>query len=169
MAAVSNRLQPGPAGGYSIAEHDLPSEGERALLVEREQRLTAAMLHGSREGDGAGGVHDVPRVPQRAHGGRSGENRGAVCVPSIACRDGRWIRAAGRPLSATPFPPSAGEFKALCEAVCEPVRTERGRINSILQADVYRLPDANERARVSAGFNKLKRTLLGRSGIRKGG
>ena len=131
------------------------------MLVEREQRLTAAMLHGSREAM----ARAVSTMFLGFRNVRMADEEAAKTVALyVSCVDRLpgWAVDQGCRAAVernTPFPPSAGEFKALCEAVCEPVRTERGRINSILQADVYRLPDANERARVSAGFNELKRTL----------
>jgi hypothetical protein len=57
--------------------------------------------------------------------------------------------------SGTKFRPGAPELLALARKAADPFRTELASINSVLNAGVYRVPEASERQRVKALFTEF--------------
>lgn len=161
IAEMKNRLEPGPIGGFSIADRRLPSAEQRAALSQRRDLLVASLLPGERPGMAravAAMFTGFPSVRMDAEEAKTTTAMYVSCVahlPLWAVEQG--CRAAVERKS--PFPPSSGEFKAFCEAAAKEARDERTDLEAILNADVYRVPPADERERIKRGFCELLRDL----------
>ena len=167
LTILTNAIEVTPGGKCFISQELAPTEGDRWALVDRREELRGGIVAApaSRE-SGAILLKRIidmfdawPTVRMDADKAMGVARTYATQVEALPL----WAIDAGI-LSCqsrkTPFPPSAGEFKAACVEKLAPMQDEITTLSKVLDAEVY-VPDAGKAkeavARVKAVADDMKR------------
>lgn len=162
LSRTRNALETTGAGDHEIPHTQALAEPERRGLTARAEDLIAALRPADRD--------DVKRRIAKLFGmsnfvvGMDAETAASLVddyAKAMATQPLWAVDSACRAViaSGAKFRPGVPEFLALARKAADPFRTELASINSVLNARVYRVPDASERQRVKTAFAGLKDKL----------
>lgn len=161
IALYHGRLTREGVGRYSISSRQMPKADEFSALRARLSELDAALAPGNREAMTASIAAMFIAFPSARQDAETARTTLGMYVSRVVnfpnwAVDGGCKAAVSR---SSPFPPSAGEFLALCENRLVESRLEKSKIEAIVNADVFHEPDDDEKAKVSARFKELMEDL----------
>jgi hypothetical protein len=161
IALYHGRLNREGVGRYSISSQQMPEEDEGRALRARLTDLETALAPGNRDAMTSSIAAMFIAFPSARQDAETARTTLAMYVSRVVnfpnwAVDGACKAAVSR---ASPFPPSAGEFLALCEARLVDARLEKSKIEAIVNADVFHDPDEGEKAKVSERFRELMEDL----------
>lgn len=172
---MTSRLEVMRTGGNEIAEWSAPSEAERSTLLARLHEVTALEAPAS---EAEIGKRVNALLLGFSDGGQDARNyaakvqlivSGLIVFPLWAidemCRRFRDGTAGVK----TAFAPNVAQLISLCREIVQPVRNERARIKSVLDARVYRLADWEERERVTHLVTEFQAEMRERDEKQRGG
>ena len=155
----------GPHRRKSIAADLAPSPAERALLAARARDLEGALVPADPDVVQCA-VAAVKAAGFAASGGEEGARLSLSLFEQALAGFPEWAvsEACARVLRGEAgidpaYAPSAPQLAVLCRRIATPFRVEQARIAEILDAEVYPVASAEERAAMVAAFARLSREV----------
>ena len=159
--AMLNRLERTAGSRHSISDRNLPTPAERAALEARRNALRSCLRSGDQSIMALRIVEMFDGFPTVRMTERQAADTASAYVSVVAGLPTWAVERAVRICigRATPFPPSAGEFRAACELAVQEVREELADLDHILDANICHEATPDERAKRKADFAALRGDL----------
>lgn len=161
IALYLNRVETTAAGHFSICESLAPAGADLVALQSRRAELAGSV---SRT-DPREIVERIARLFMRFPSSRLPDDVAKATLSAYAqdlsgfplwAIDRAFMAViSGQAGGSKAFVPSSLELRAACDKAMQPIRDEVADISKILDAETYREPTADEKARVAAQFREL--------------